>query len=707
MPTSYSDRLLGRNKSAAPPERPQVPLAAETPVPVSAPTQPRGSYSERLLAPPGRKPAEPQPIPQSSSEKAASIGDIAIASLTATSEDRARFYAQQRGLPLDRYRIIHDRVAYQDDDGEWYLERPNAIWDDPATWFQMAAAGTGDTISKGPAIVTGAATAPMLLTGPAGTAASIGLTGLAGAGGQAVREYLAHQLAGQESTPQEIGGRLAQTAATEGLAQGIGAGITTLGQRHLVGDISRLDPRATQELARKANEQGIQLTPGEATNLSSLKARQRLLSNFPHTSDEMADFYRHRAQNQIAPAVERHLDELSSVSSPEIAGQMVRDAAEAVMKDVAKERAAAASPLYDRAFAEAPAVNIDPVLGYINNQLKIAKGGIKDALLKARGYLHDTITDPRTGEQITVPETRLESLHQAKLALDDLLDQGRDTGMGRTAKANLTRVKNDLLKVMDDASGDYKAARAIFADRSPDVIKVREGVLGVIADLPELQLRHAASKLFSAGNVGVKDVSSARMLIRDKSPESWQAIKRAWLEEQWMTAGKETLTSGAPVNRGAKFRKIVFGDLKQSQLVKRMLEPRELTAWRDLAEVLEASGRVKPIGSDTTWNQEMTKLARDEASSWLARTLRYMTVDVAKTISERMTEGNLRKSAGRLAELVTSPTGIQRMREIKQLRAPDAVKRVLLGRVIWESGELAANAGLSALSPDKSGAIPQ
>ena len=79
----------------------------------------------------------------------------------------------------------------------------------------------------------------------------------------------------------------------------VGAGISKFAERRLAKDIDRLDPGKVAGLQQKAQSQGIQLTPAEATNLPSLKAQQKALGNLPQTSDDLADFYAGRAEEQI------------------------------------------------------------------------------------------------------------------------------------------------------------------------------------------------------------------------------------------------------------------------------------------------------------------------------------------------------------------------------------------------------------------------
>ncbi len=458
------------------------------------------------------------------------------------------------------------------------------------------------------------------------------------------------------------------------LGQGLTQGVTALASRRAARDLGKLNPEATAELMAKAQAAGVQLTPAEATNLPSLKAQQKMLGNLTDTADTMGDFYRKRADTQIAPAVERTLRGISEVDSPEAAAELTRAAGKTAMNDVAANRAAQASPLYKRAFETAKPVNVTQVIGTIDQKLKTAKGPIAASLQKARELLFD-------GD---APDARLIGLHQAKLALDDMIEGARESGLGRTAKRELVDVKNQLVQAMDRASPDYQAARAIFSDLSPGVDRVREGVAGVIAELPDSQLRLAAGKLFSPGNIGPNDAGRAMAQIEKANPDAANAIRRAWLEDKWLQAGKETLESGgAPVNQGAKWRQALMGDPKQRRILEATLKPEQFKAVADLSEVLAAAGRVKPLGSDTAWNQELMRAERESARPWVSRALGMLS---RKEVESWFTERALSKRAGQLAEIVTSPEGMARLKELKQLGVNPRLAIGILGQGFAAAG---------------------
>lgn len=626
----------------------------------------------------GGQPAAPEIV--SDPERAAGVVDIGIASLANDPKAQIRYFAEQRGIPEDRYKIVRGDIVYRGDDNVFYKEVPDPSWSDPSTLVKGLATGVGPSFPIVAGTAAGIATAPALVAGPLGMAGSIAATGAAAAGGQAAREGLARYFMGQEVSPARIGMEVGKAAT----GQGVGAGLTAFAQRGLARDISRLDPRATAALERKATAEGIQLTPAERTGLPSLQAQQKALGNLPQSADKMAPFYKMRS-GQTKAAIQRFLDKISPMDSAETAGDLARAAARGAMTTVAKNRAAQARPFYTKAFDEAPPVNVSSVIDDIDSQLITAKGGIKKALQDAKALLMqevDDIADDGSAISRIVPEDRLDALHQAKMAIDDMIDWdgAAKTGIGKVAQSRLKDVQTNLLKAMDDASSDYASGRAIFADLSPSTVRVSEGLVGKVAGLTERNTKDAA-RIFLGPGSGPRAVTEARSLITKENPEAWQAIKRAHLQDVFEKAQNETITGAA--NIGGQFRKAVIGNTQSAARLKAAMDPSEWRALKDLSDVMDAAASVKQVGSDTAWNQEVVKMARDKSRPLLAKIARNINpMQALRSFDEWLTERNLAKHASRYADIITDPAARKQLRELSKLPDGSIKIRVMLGHML-------------------------
>src|SRR5690606_20036182 len=102
-----------------------------------------------------------------------------------------------------------------------------------------------------------------------------------------------------------------------------------------------------------------------------------------------------------------------------------------------------------------------------DDRLGTAKGAIASALSRARALMTDADGNP---------ETTLASLHEVKLALDDMIESAtRDSSMGRTARRELIGVRDDLLSIIDEAAPIYAEARAAFAGPSASIEAIERG----------------------------------------------------------------------------------------------------------------------------------------------------------------------------------------------------------------------------------------
>lgn len=131
---------------------------------------------------------------------------------------------------------------------------------------------------------------------------------------------------------------------------------------------------------------------------------------------------------------------------------------------MAAERENVASPIYNQAFAKAPAVDASGVVRYIDGLVRpgvnqivnpladLRPDGITATLGKLRSFFA-TQKNQRVG---------LEALHRVKMEIDDVISTAMRAGDTNKARAVLG-VQNRLLKAMDSASPDYQRARQIYS----------------------------------------------------------------------------------------------------------------------------------------------------------------------------------------------------------------------------------------------------
>lgn len=623
-------------------------------------------------------PSDPQTPPGTLTSKdlvrdtdaAASVGATAMASFADDPNVQIGYFAAKRfpDLPLadaiSRYKVVDGEIAYQGDDGRMYAETPGAM-----RWIASGASKAIPTVAGG---ATAVATAPMWLAGPGGAALSSELTALAGGFGEGVRQGIGREVLGDPFSMGEVGKEMTFSVGGDV----VGGAATRLMGRGVARDIGRMDAADVKVLQDLSRRYGIDLTPAELTNLPSLKAQQKALGNLTESGDDIQDFYIRRA-GQVDEAVGKELSNISPVDSAEQAGMMVRDAAGKTVTAARKARSDAAKPLYE--FVNDPNTVIPDADFAVLSGDKFLAGEIQK--VKGRDLY---------GME-SYPDNSLPVLDQVKKNLDDQIESATRTGNRNEARL-LKQRRDRLLEVTDKAYPDYPVARAAFAGDSPAVDELEQGVVGVIAKLDDPKAKDAAGKLFNPSTSGPRQVAIARNTIGKTDPEAWQAVKRAYLEDMWQKASKESM-SNQGLNRGGKFRAMLFGDKKQDVMLRTMLEPSEYESLTSLAKVLEASGRVKQVGSDTAWNQELMRIERDKARPALAKAAAFVRVtNWPKAIEEWSTERALKGNARQMAHVITSPDAISALKELRRLPPSSARAAVLTAYVLGIGGRAAAAA---------------
>lgn len=637
----------------------------------SAPAQARASQTDSWQAAPtvdqfakGAGPASSDI--NSDSAHGAGLIDTAVASLASDPNAQINYYAKQRGIPTSRYRVVDGNVVYVADDGKWYRELPAAHLDDPMSLAQRVASGVGPTI---PAM---AGTAGGILSMAGGPAASIKGAAAGGAAGEAVREGLAKVVMDQPISPLRIAAEGASSAA----GQAVGTAMASTADRLIANEYAKLNQTVVAELNKKAALAGIDLTPAEQTNLSSLKAQQKYLGNMPGTSDKMTAFYENR-NDQVKAAIQNFLDKISPVDSSEQAGEMAKDAATGQiggMKTALKTQAAAD---YKAAFDSAAQVDVTPVIKSIDDELAGAKGPVKAALESARKML---FTD--TDANVLVPDTSVKGLHGAKIAMDAMGDHTGENSVGRTIAGKLTDIKKLLVKQIADASPEYQSALDNYAKSISAIEDTESGTLGKLDQLTFDKVQNAATMLMGPQS-GPKAVQAALADVAAVNLDAAQALKRTYLQGIFNNAMKETVNGDA--NVAGKFRQAVMGNPSESGRLQAALGPDEWKNLSDLSDVLQAASRVKPIGSDTAWNEVVKDAQREAARPIVAKIARNLNPAQALRSFDDWATGNATAGqAAQLADIVTSgdPATAATLRALKQM-SPGSVRfRVLAGHLL-------------------------
>lgn len=619
----------------------------------------------------------------SSQQMGADVPTAFVGGIPTDKQAAIKFFAEKRGLPTSRYRVVDGEIAYQADDGKFYKEIAG-----PAA---TTAYYTPDILEMIPGLATGIATAPLVLSGPVGLGTSMAATG----GVDALTNLLRQQV-GQKVGGQDINlGQVALSGLIGGGTQSIPAVAKSVNQRNLVRDIATLDQRSARDLINKANQQGIFLTPAEITNLSSLMGQQKILGNVPASSQKLNTMYQQREVQQIRPAVENFLASISPVSDVAEAGAKGQAALKEARELIKTERTAIVDPIYKDAFAASVPVDVSPVVSKIDDYLKTAKGSQRSTLLKMKDLLY---TDkPRLNEAGDVVmekslDDRLPALQNSKFEIDKMFKEDTFTSMDAKIQAQLTDLQKDLVAQMGKENPAYIEANKKFEEASKplnifDTSKAGLSLTAVSRD----NLNQFSKRLFESNSVPA--IRYAKEQIQKVDPDAWNAVSRAYMQDVWTNAKTPAKNQrGMKLDTGNSWQNMLIGDANSQAALRAALSPQQFQALTDLASVLEASARVQKLGSDTAFNQEIMKQWKDQAKgdpiamAAIGGGTLLQPQNWGKMIADWAVERRFANDADKLASIITSPDGISRLKELRQMSPTSAKRWALTGQLLSRYG---------------------
>jgi len=606
-------------------------------------------------------------IPKSTAAGGASALTALKAGVPTDKQSAIKIFAEARGIPESRYRVVGDEIVYQANDGQYYKEIPS-VFTKP-----MTAAGyyAPDVLEAAPDIAAGIATSPMLLAGPAGVAGSALITGGVAAGTNALRQGIAGLLSDQEFS----GADVAKQGLISGGMQVLPFGIGKYLERNIAKDIGKVSTKEVADLTQKAKDLGIQLTPAELTNLPSLKSQQKVLGNIVESADTLGDFYLQRYKEQVQPAVNNFLSKISKVDDPMTAGFRGQKALKDRVVQLEQAREEGSAPLYRAAFERSVPVDVSSIVKDIDAMLKIAKGDELKALQRIKNNLYrEKPSFNAQGDEVMVKtfEDRLPALQRAKFDIDKMFKEESFSSMDNVIQGEVTNIKNRLVQSMGKDNPMYLEANKAFEELSQPLNAFAERRAGQsLTAVSKDNLNDLATRLFN--NASPQTIRYTRQQIQAVSPEAWNDVTRAYLQTQWEKAMKPRIGAKEPrIDAGADWKTMLLGDTNSQKSLLEALGPQQFQALSNLTQVLEAAGRVKKLGSDTAFNQRALKEMEDNAPSALAAFARVTggvltPQKYGQFFRDWATERAFSNNAEQLANVITSKDGMNRLRELRKM----------------------------------------
>lgn len=529
-----------------------------------------------------------------------------------------------------RYRLGKDGdIVFRGDDGRTYAEL------DP---LAKVAQGVGEWV---PAI--GGAVVGGIAGGPLGAAAG-------GAAGEGLRKTVATTVLDEPREPVADAIDIGLAGVTEGIGWKAAEVPTRYLNRRTARDIDLLTPAQRAEAERLvqvgANE-GIHVTPAEATNLPSLRGQQTYLGNtHGPAGDKVGGMYTDRNAD-IDAAVERHLPQAPHLTT---AGAEAKPVFDAELERVYKERTAKATPAYQKV---------------VHPGSLISPSGFQP--IQANPFLAEQIAAIKSStlhnDLAAMPENSLPVLDAVKKVIDGKIREAELKPELRHTVSALKRHKSDLLKVTDAEFPDYPKARAGHVEATPEVKDAERSIEGVIARLPEGSLSQTANEIFSAtkNTAGPVQVARGRALFeREGKTAEWDNLLNAWLRKEW---------EGIPdrrVNPASSFHDRIYGSETKRNILKGGMGDDRYRSFNDLMSVLEATTRVQRGQSITHFAGEAAKETGRKAAPIVS-----LATDAANPTNLVLGKWWINRKSGKynetLADIITNPDAMAKLKELRKL----------------------------------------
>ncbi len=613
--------------SASPPAS----SAGTAPKPAGGP-----NWYEDLADPPqiltqGDPSRPPRPIGDSL-DRAATTMQATVASLAPDPAGQIGLLSQRMGIPVDRFGVVNGEIVYADESGNLHRAVPSYTGGGLRELLPRASvnfgAGAGPTL---PQLVGGGVGA---VTTPFGTPVSVGAATGAAALTDTLRQIAANRLLDRDALGVDLL-NVAGQGVLAGGGQAIGMGANALFRRNpleisAADKIAAMDPAtlaASLQLEAEARRRGINLSAGQATGLRSLQVQERQLGRFDETADRMFQFGQNQREVEVPRAIREEIARVSPLQGEE-AINAFRRGGEKIYDGIRSARDQASAALYDEAFKANQAVASPEI-----DRILVTPAG-KEALKRAVTKMQNQMSlvgrpDPEMtaamreaaelGKMDYVPGgvasgLKLRTLDYVKRALGDMEASAISNNSRDDARifGDLRRGLSRELDRLDETAkagpnstkaegGAYARARREYGTGAEVIERVLEDGVGKLRDMDGPSRRSIVTGIFSGENLMPEAVARMRQnFLAAGRIDDWNAGLSAYLADKLRAATIEGAQGASMGNVPGKFRRTVWGDENQREVIKAALgDPTRIEGMDKLMQVLEAASRSLPEASPT------------------------------------------------------------------------------------------------------------
>lgn len=584
----------------------------------------------------------------------AGLGTQAISGLPVDLKDRIAVFAKARGLPVSRYGMTKDgEIYYVDDGGQAKKEEGKRAID-------YLARSSGDLITTaGEAL--GAVGGGLLGGAGAGVGATVG-AGL----GDFARQKLAQNFAEvKEYSPLQTASEVAFAALP---AVGESA-IAKYGNRNVIRELDNIDLTKAEDLQKSASNQGISLTPAEATDSRTLKRKQSVLGQISGSDEVMNDFYNKRNLKQIPQAIDKNISNIGD------SYEGFSDFSKAI-NDITQNNVKVASdkmkPFYNKVKTIAKDnnvnINVSNLTTQINDELK--KVPLKSPMgsdLKKLSNMVNSIGDKGI--------VSFEQANELKKSIDEMIDyrgiaQDKATPRLKSIAMDIkNKLKNQMIEQVPEYADTLFEAQKIITQLEKTNNPLAKFVTKEDVLYGDDFIERGFHKMMNKATP--KEIFNLKsQFIKNGKEKEFNNGVASYLENQFLKIGD---TADETIGVGAKFVNKIAKTPKQRMGLRAALGENIYKGFENFLEILQKTGSVKRTGSQTAPFTETKNEIGKSFSSNIRDFINNINplklaslIPVGETARRWALEAD-KEYYRKLATYMTSDRGLRNLKELSQI----------------------------------------
>lgn len=301
------------------------------------------------------------------------------------------------------------------------------------------------------------------------------------------------------------------------------------------------------------------------------------------------------------------------------------------------------------------------------------------------------------GKPLRLP-SQLESLYKGARDKSDLSIGA--SSADKTIARVYGNASKDLDGLIQDVSPAIKQGRKIYEEISKDMVDpLFKGPIGKLAGKGvDSKMEASYSRMISELNSKTatpERIAEIADRFKDVDKTVFPNMTRAYLEDQ-LNANMKRLQGRSNPASGANFSNAIEGTPNEKANLKAMIEKtaeaqgqdskKVYAGFRNLLDVLDATGRIPGMGSQTQSRMENAAMARNNPVSGAIEAVSMTpTHRIGKWIDDLM----YKKTYAKLADVFTAPDSVKKMQELANLKPTSTKARNIVSTMLTSADQAA------------------